>query len=551
MTANTHGMTVSGSTQPRSPRTLPFRVAPFGGESLQSWLATTAARGQTPWYVLFKALGPTPSDSATKKSHHLDEVVPSEQLSNIAVATGLDERRIAAMTLAGSGVASIHLNVDGRVTTPWGRPVPWRHYCPACLRESGGRWSLQWKLPWAALCVEHGCLLNDTCPECGFKQYGAPGSFVDRQPPRPLMCSCGADLGTAPLRLVPTQAMVEAQQSLNAIIATESIDIGIYAHTTVSGDQLMADIRRLANRILVAATPQSLAEALDSERPGAVERWLDHLWQPSSDNVPASTRFTTNGSCDIRATGTLAALQVLRQPTFETAATVLRSMIDLDRGTPVRPGDHYRGYRPSAELCAVEIVSQSCRWDELGKIRFRVYDPLPRRLDSLDATQEMLRNVPTLLWCPLAAAVDVIEHGLAWSTYCQTLSWLLLEIGARPTERTIRDGLLATTERKRVHEFVETMRREPRWTDVAAALTRLHAFLTAHPSPIDYRRRRQLDYTDILTAEQWNRLWKHAEAVHRPVPVAAARIWLYERLSGSAAGTRSPFVASDMSAIDF
>src|SRR5262249_56815433 len=39
-------------------------------------------------------------------------------------------------------------------------------YCPACLREDGGRWQLVWRLPWAFACPRHHRLLADTCPAC-------------------------------------------------------------------------------------------------------------------------------------------------------------------------------------------------------------------------------------------------------------------------------------------------------------------------------------------------------------------------------------------------
>jgi hypothetical protein len=40
-------------------------------------------------------------------------------------------------------------------------------FCPACLGDSGGRWQLAWRLPWAFACPVHRRLLADLCPACG------------------------------------------------------------------------------------------------------------------------------------------------------------------------------------------------------------------------------------------------------------------------------------------------------------------------------------------------------------------------------------------------
>src|SRR5438309_479081 len=40
-------------------------------------------------------------------------------------------------------------------------------FCPACLRDTDGRWLLRWRLPWAFACPVHAHLLVDVCPGCG------------------------------------------------------------------------------------------------------------------------------------------------------------------------------------------------------------------------------------------------------------------------------------------------------------------------------------------------------------------------------------------------
>jgi hypothetical protein len=533
-------------------RTLPFRVPPCDGESLQSWLVANASRAHTPWFVLLDALLPK-AQAASRVGRYgcLDEILRPRQLTDIATATGMTEQRVAEMTLAGLRMPPVQPDTGAwRVSTPWGRPVRWRRYCPRCLERTGGRWSLAWRLPWVAVCVDHGCLLNDTCPACGGKQYGAPGCRVDRHPPRTELCCCTGDLRIVPSQAIPAaSSMIDAQRAVNAMVGREVITAGIYAHAAVSGAQLLADVRRLAHRVLVAGTPTSLSAAFEGDRP-TTELWLTRLWRPSRHGDPACTRFTTNAPCAVVAVGTTAALHILQQPTLERAAAALARLAPGARGNPIHPGDDYRGYRPSAALCAVEVVAQSAHWDTLEKVRFGIYGPLPRRLAPPETTQTMMRSIPSLMWVPWAAALDVIDHDVTWPTYRRTLSWLMLEIGARPLESTIRHGLRATTDRQRIHQAVESLSRDRMWPRVAGALSTLHAHLAQHPAPIDYQRRRELHYGDLLTEGQWQQLWKHADAVHpRPVSVRVARAWLYERLSGSHAGTRGA-VARDRCDID-
>lgn len=40
------------------------------------------------------------------------------------------------------------------------------HFCPECLKETGGVWLSSWKLPWSFACVKHGTFLIDSCPLC-------------------------------------------------------------------------------------------------------------------------------------------------------------------------------------------------------------------------------------------------------------------------------------------------------------------------------------------------------------------------------------------------
>ena len=50
---------------------------------------------------------------------------------------------------------------------------------------------------------------------------------------------------------------------------------------------------------------------------------------------------------------------------------------------------------------------------------------------------------------------------------------------------------------------------------IVAALLRLHEYLQVHPAPIDYQRRRTLNYDDLLPEAQWTD-WSPTKACALP-----------------------------------
>src|SRR5207248_6973111 len=73
----------------------------------------------------------------------------------------------------------------------------------------------------------------------------------------------------------------------------------------------------------------------------------------------------------------------------------------------------------------------------------------------------------------------------------------------------------------------------PRWTDVVTALVRLVDYLDNTEVPIDYQRRRLVDYRRLLTNAEWHQRCRDAH-VRPGLPIRGqiARCILFERLSG-------------------
>jgi hypothetical protein len=122
------------------------------------------------------------------------------------------------------------------------------------------------------------------------------------------------------------------------------------------------------------------------------------------------------------------------------------------------------------------------------------------------------------------------------------LAMMVLCAGKQITARRAASVLRSDTSEEKFWRVVTSLRRHPLWPNIAAAILRLADFLNEHPSPIDYQRRRQLDYRNLLPTEQWREICDQPMVGSMPLARVAAlvRTWLYERLSMQPAAA-SPF----------
>jgi hypothetical protein len=113
------------------------------------------------------------------------------------------------------------------------------------------------------------------------------------------------------------------------------------------------------------------------------------------------------------------------------------------------------------------------------------------------------------------------------------LSGALLLAGTRLDLGDAADLLGSVTIRQYISKAVQLLQATPQWPDTAAALIRLAGYLDDQDIPIDYQRRRQLDYSQLLPRAEWLRLSRQAQTMREPALYAeAARCMLFEQLSG-------------------
>jgi hypothetical protein len=126
---------------------------------------------------------------------------------------------------------------------------------------------------------------------------------------------------------------------------------------------------------------------------------------------------------------------------------------------------------------------------------------------------------------------------------------MLLAVGNRASEHEIARSLAlklsagnyaeneSSAVRMRLHN-------EGWWPNVATALTRLADYLLDHPSPIDYTRRRRLDYRNMLPDKDWQEIFATTDFGRLDCAHTGQRVrnWMFDRVSMLPAN-RSPFAA--------
>jgi hypothetical protein len=148
--------------------------------------------------------------------------------------------------------------------------------CPACLTESGGAWSLWWKLGAAAVCPRHRLLLVDTCPGCGIRLrrgYASQPRGMSRVAALdPALCGnnrpgrgglCRVRLADLPVVAVGAE-LSDAQEQ---VLAVGFGGPGRIGGQPVASSDWFASLRYLAGLVRYAGDPDHVAAAVHDLAP--------------------------------------------------------------------------------------------------------------------------------------------------------------------------------------------------------------------------------------------------------------------------------------------
>lgn len=520
-------------------RTLPIRVAPSPGEALDSWIEAISSRHGVTLGEILAAAGirydPRPLWMAS---------LGSERTKALSVMTEIDPTAIATMTmqaLDGRALAIRREGVEVRLASEFPFGTRWRsRYCPQCLVESDGRWQLIWRSGWSFACTKHRRLLADVCPRCSrIQRYVShPVGLV----PQPGFCAlpsreaatkerCGGNLR---LSQDPTarcsDGMIEAQAMILRVIADGYADFGIYRQDRQPATTALADIKTLCVRILSHAKRQGLNKHQRViEAPEQLRELLRWRHFRNTDECTAPEDALDAG------VGMWAALRVLSSDSIADAAEMLRSLIVQPvRGTApglsIHPADSQLG-------AAITISAFRPFIGARMQLRYRTALPVPvapRARDNATAPQEVASRVPSLLWP--AWSVRLIRGDGLYDQRRMALSCAVLLVGSCCSTSDAVRWLGDSTTTNSVLQLLAHRQWEPSWQATSLALIRVSDYLYSTPPPIDYARRRQLDFTHLLPSEIWLRICRESGT---PPGVGqkefAARCFLFEMISGNPA----------------
>jgi TniQ len=495
------------------PRTFPIRLAPLPGEALDSWLEALAHR-------LNARLGDVLGDLelAARSKNGIGEhavrtdwtiALRDEEAARIAHATGADPQQLHGMTLARFAGRALRIDQEKRRVSRhvlWGRPRGSR-FCPECLAGSGGRWPLTWRLGWSFACLIHHRLLADRCPDCGrvqrerpFSRHSLPapgccGTRPSRRADPAIPAGCGQDLTRVETLSLPAgHPALAAQRLILETIESGHASFGPYATLPQPAMAALSDLRAVASQILAHLpvddlprwVPQDLAGAhLSPDLDGKTQRrtllWPVFLAPPRA----AST-----------AVAVTAALRVLGPADVKRAGIVMRELIetireDLWQVSTTSIDRWGRGISPVLRGVYLAALGPSLRASD--QLRHRTISSLPARpMTGPGQINRRARKVPALLWPSWAVRLGPPD-GAYHRILAPVLSSAVLLAGSRMDLDETATRLGSVTDGRTISRILQLLAGDPCWEAIAAAVTRLAAYLDDHDVPIDYHRRRRLD----------------------------------------------------------
>jgi hypothetical protein len=365
-------VTVLRYQRPASIRSLPLRLLPTPGEALDSWLEAIAHRCAIQFGDVLTATGIRDESS---RRRWLVSLLPTE-LDTLTSSTGVGEDELRSMTLShydGTAVAVDHSKRVLKASFPWGRRAGSR-YCPHCLRDNGGRWKLAWRLNWTFACLQHCCLLADTCSSCGSRQRQHSHGILDI--PQPGYCPrlrhdiptktrrrCNAELSAAKVLLMPsTHPVLSAQRIINDIRSGEPSKFGVYQTQPAAARDVMADMKALATWVISAVDQKELQPSFPGEIADALARHRASLdWPYGMHWNSVGIRPEVLDS----AIGITMALKVLGASGISTASSSMQHLAEsARRGSPYR-----KTVSPNGEVSPVLAAIEEIAFKSLSRHR--------------------------------------------------------------------------------------------------------------------------------------------------------------------------------------
>jgi AraC-like DNA-binding protein len=353
---------------------------------------------------------------------------------------------------------------------------------------------------------------------------------------------CSGNLLAASTNDLATDHPIAATQNrLADILSTTSTTFGVYELMQTTSLQVLTDLRVLAARIIAATDSDNIDDLLDTHGNASIAAQFAEV-DTTGRRWTKALGFGMTAPALITGIGITLALSILSRPTIDEAAAQLRPILIHSRahGRAVTPSTQRDGnLSPVVHAVILKAFAESL--GPVEQLKYRTATKLPRYPHKL--TPAAVRAVPASMWpdwtCRFISATQPLE------LIAPVLSMMLLITGTQTTPPTAARCLGSATAVNQYSPAINMFRRHRLWPNIAEAITRLADYLVEHPSPIDYQRRRQLDYRDLLPAQRWHEIGEHAGLLerHRAPLGGLARCWLFQRVSMQPATLAPSFAA--------
>ncbi|MFF3713979.1 LysR family transcriptional regulator [Streptomyces phaeochromogenes] len=178
-------------------------------------------------------------------------------------------------------------------------------------------------------------------------------------------------------------------------------------------------------------------------------------------------------------------------------------------------------------------MSIAHRLRQTDQLRYRTADPRPGSpLAGPEAVARRAAKMPAVLWPRWQVRLDpvpAIRKNLG-----SALAVALLLVDSRIDLGSAADmHLSGQADQPITTHVLQALRAAPQWEHIQIALIRLADYLDTHDVPIDYGRRRRLDYTQLLSVGLWDEV---CERVMLQAGIGRrhqlAQCFLFEKISG-------------------
>ncbi len=288
------------------------------------------------------------------------------------------------------------------------------------------------------------------------------------------------------------------------IIDAGTAAFGPYSAAPQPASAALADIRALGIRFLAGLPadvlrqwlPEDIAEAYLSAGPAS----------PHAGRAGDRPGFMAPPLAADTAIAVTGALGILQQSGIHPAGEALRDLLkvvreELTQVSATSIDGWGQGISPVLQSVHLAALAPTLRPSE--HVRYRIPAPTPRRPTlTVKDIEQRSRKIPSMFWPAWTARLTPPE-GFSSRALAPALAALLLIPDSRVSLNQAAELVGNVTDGIDISRLLQKLEDLPQWSAIAAALIRLVDHLDAADIPIDYWRRRLLDYSELLPHGRW------------------------------------------------